>query len=63
MTARATFKQSDIERACKGAIAAGLPVARVVIVDGRIEVIIGDGDSAEGTGPNPLEQYLNGKKA
>lgn len=44
MTARATFKQSDIERACKGAIAAGLPVARVVIVDGRIEVIIGEQD-------------------
>lgn len=62
MTARVTFKQSDIERACKGALAAGLPVARVVIVDGRIEVIIGDGESDEG-GPNPLEQYLNGKKA
>lgn len=62
MTARATFKQADIERACKGAIAAGLPVARVIIVDGRIEVIIGDGESGDG-GPNPLEQYLNGKKA
>lgn len=63
MTARATFKQSDIERACKGAIAAGLPVARVIIVDGRIEVIIADGESADGEGPNPLDAHLYGKKA
>lgn len=62
MTARATFKQSDIERACKGAIAAGLPVARVVIVAGRIEVIIGEGDTEE-QGPNPLDEHLYGKKA
>lgn len=62
MTARATFKQSDIERACKGAIAAGLPVARVVIVAGRIEVIIGEGEAAD-EGQNPLDKHLYGKKA
>lgn len=62
MTARATFKQDDVARAVKGVQAAGLAVARVVVVDGRIEVIVGDPDS-EGTQPvrNPLDR-LHGTK-
>ena len=46
MTARATFKQDDVSRAVKGVQAAGLPIARVVVVDGRIEVIVGDPQTA-----------------
>jgi hypothetical protein len=60
MTARVTFRQDDVERACKGVQAAGLPVARVVVVEGRIEVIVGEPDSDE-LG-NPLDR-LHGKKA
>jgi hypothetical protein len=44
-----TFKQRDLTRAIKGAQAAGVDVARVVIdKDGRISVEIarGDGDAA-----------------
>jgi hypothetical protein len=58
MTARAAFKQDDIARAVKGVTAAGLPVARVVVVDGRIEVIVGEPDSEAG---NPLDR-LHGQK-
>jgi hypothetical protein len=63
MTARAAFKQDDVSRAVKGVKAAGLPVARVVVVDGRIEVIVGDPES-EGPQPmkNPLDR-LHGPKA
>lgn len=62
MTARANFRQDDVARAVKGVQAAGLAVARVVVVDGRIEVIVGDPDS-EGTQPvrNPLDR-LHGTK-
>ena len=61
MTARATFKQDDVTRAAKGVRAAGLPVARVIVVDGRIEVIVGDPESDE-TPANPLDMHF-GKKA
>jgi hypothetical protein len=61
VTARATFKQDDVARAVKGVKAAGLPVARVVVLDGRIEVIVGEPDSTE-IG-NPLDRLLHGKKA
>lgn len=60
MTARAAFRQDDVLRVCKGVAAAGLPVARVIVVDGRIEVIVGDPE--EESGPNPLDR-LHGKKA
>ena len=54
MTARAAFRQADLERACKGVTAAGLKVARVVINDNGIEVIIGE---PEGRGrANPLDK-------
>lgn len=38
MTARAAFKQSDVERACKGVAAAGLKVAFVEVCAGKIVV-------------------------
>jgi hypothetical protein len=54
VTARATFKQDDVARAVKGVTAAGLQVARVIVVDGRIEVIVGDPDSV---GPQPRRTH------
>ena len=64
MTARATFKQDDVSRLCRGATAAGLQVTRIVVVDGRIEIIIGAGDSADPVGRiNPLDEHLHGAKA
>lgn len=42
MTARATFKQADIERACKGVAAAGLSVARVEFNDNGMVVVVGE---------------------
>lgn len=60
MTARAAFKQADLERACKGVKAAGFPVARVVIVEGRIEVIVGEPESDGAPVKNPLDR-LHGK--
>jgi hypothetical protein len=59
MTARTSFKQDDVSRAVKGVKAAGLQVARVVVVEGRIEVIVGEPDSEK---VNPLDRLLNGKK-
>ena len=57
MTARATFKQDDVSRAVKGVTAAGLQVARVVVVEGRIEVIVGDPESdIDAPAQNPLDR-------
>jgi hypothetical protein len=62
MTARAAFKQDDVSRAVKGVKAAGLPVARVVVVDGRIEVIVGDPESAPLPAPNGWDEELHGDR-
>lgn len=44
MSRRASFKQSDLTRAAKGAVAAGLKVGSAVIgPDGTIKLIFGDG--------------------
>jgi hypothetical protein len=43
--------------------AAGLPVARVVVVEGRIEVIVGDPESdIDAPAPNPLDR-LHGEES
>lgn len=52
---RAAFKQVDVTRAAKGALAAGLEVGRIEIDrDGRIVVVAGKLDAAK-AGPNPDE--------
>jgi hypothetical protein len=51
--ARQHFRQTDITKAIKAAVAAGLPVARVeVSPEGRIIVIAG----APGEGQNPATE-------
>lgn len=49
MTARsASFKQADVTRAAKGAIKAGLPVARMEIDrEGKIIIVFGEGSTDE----------------
>lgn len=42
MSVRAAFKQADVERACKGMIAAGLPVAGVEFNDNGFVVLVGE---------------------
>ena len=56
MTARANFRQDDVRRALSAVKAAGYPVSRVVLSEGRVEVIIGDTETPEP--PNPLD-YLH----
>lgn len=55
MTARAAFRQADLTRAVKAAEAAGLRVARIVINDNGIEVVIGERDEG-GARRNPLDR-------
>jgi len=58
MTARATFKQSDVERAVKGVKAAGLSVAVVRLApDGAVEIVTGppqDDDMEDWRAGSPL---------
>lgn len=58
MTSRATFKQADVERACKGVAAAGLKVALVRLAkDGAIEIVTGpptDDDKEDWRSGSPL---------
>jgi len=42
VTARAAFKQADVERTCKAMIAAGLPVAGVEVNDNGFIVLVGE---------------------
>ncbi len=56
MTARATFRQADVERACKGVAAAGLSVARVEFNDNGIVVHIVDVTGKPAAKRNPLDR-------
>lgn len=54
---RATFKQDDVTRAVKGAVAAGLAVARIE-VDQRTGKIVIFSEAAAGSGSNPCDRLL-----
>lgn len=54
---RATVKQIDVTRALKGALAAGLSVARVE-VDQRTGKIVIFSDGADGSAPNAWDEVL-----
>lgn len=58
MTARATFKQSDVTRAVNGVKAAGLSVAVVRLApDGAVEIVTGpprDDDNDDWRSGSPL---------
>lgn len=55
----ATFKQGDIARAAKGAIAAGLKIARIEVgTDGRIVLVTGKGAPPD-TSANPWDEVLS----
>jgi len=54
-----TFRQSDVTRAVKAVVAAGVQVARVEVdKDGRISVVAGKPVSDEGRGENEWDQIL-----
>ena len=54
---RATVKQIDVTRAIKGAVAAGLAVARIE-VDQRTGKIVIFSDGSDGSAPNPWDEVL-----
>ncbi len=54
---RAPVKQIDVTRAVKGAVAAGLAVARVE-VDQRTGKIVIFSDGSDGSAPNPWDEVL-----
>ena len=54
MSAKVAFKQGDVERAVKGALAAGLRVARVEVEQGRIVVVVDE--EAASNRRNPLDK-------
>lgn len=55
MTKPAAFKQADVERACKGVVAAGLRVAYVEVCDGKIHVHV-EGEAANNNGRRLIDK-------
>lgn len=55
MTARAAFKQSDLDRALKCAEARGLTVARIDVNDNGVSIVIGEPESVKAK-RNPLDR-------
>ncbi len=63
MTQRAAFKKADVDRACKGVVAAGLPVARVEFNDNGFAVIVGEPEARPRRGRPTLADELYGPQA
>ena len=62
MTARAAFKQDDLTRACKGLRNADVKISRVIIEEGRITIVTGDGEAAKAGDPNPWNEDLDAEE-
>jgi hypothetical protein len=56
------FRQTDLTRALKGTRAAGIEVARIEILDGRIIVVPGK-PNGDGGAVTPLETWKERKDA
>jgi hypothetical protein len=53
------FRQGDVTRAVKGALAAGVEVREVLVdTDGKIRVIAGKAPANSAYGPNPWDAEL-----
>ncbi|WP_411351206.1 hypothetical protein PNH50_12350 [Leisingera aquaemixtae] len=62
---RAAVKQSEITRAVRGVVAAGVEVGKIVIgPDGRIEIFpIGSVPAGDDGGANPCDVLFGGRSA
>jgi hypothetical protein len=59
MTRRAAFKRTDVTRATRAVLAAGLSVARIEIQDGKITVVPGNSDQpGQSKAPNEWDEVL-----
>ena len=56
MTRPVAFRQDDVRRAVAGLKAAGVPIARLIVSDGRFEVIIGEPEVPAKAPRNPLDR-------
>ena len=61
MTARAGFRQDDLARAIRGAISAGVRIARIEIspTDGRIVIVIEASSANQQAKTNPWDEEFN----
>ena len=63
MTAKARFKQADLERALKGVMAAGLKISRLEInEDGSFQIVINNDESGAADRGRKLVDRLYGAK-
>lgn len=57
-TRNATFRQSQVTRAIKGVVAAGVSIRQVEVeTDGRIVIVASDGEESQAEDLTPLEKW------